>query len=310
MERLTKVAIFLLVAVCFWPALAQASKFNSQFSKVYSGDFNQDGREDIFIKASPGYVIIAGDIDIPVLVNPEVGDVLLIQQPNGEYTVDYNLSQADLAVLNTWTTQNYELVAGDFNGDGLADAFLQAKTAGDNSVMLLAAEGTAAPTYDKTLTAADFGFDIANATVKTSDLNFDGRDDLTISRSGQPDYHWIATDVPDASQLVGATAGSFRVDESGSATYSIPLVEAPGSGGVQPQISLNYSSQGGNGIMGVGWSIGGLSTITRCRQTKETDGQSTAVDLTSDDRFCLDGQKLVAVSGTYGASGTEYRNRD
>ncbi|MDX2264346.1 MAG: FG-GAP-like repeat-containing protein, partial [Hyphomicrobiales bacterium] len=37
------------------------------------------------------------------------------------------------------------------------------------------------------------------------------------------------------------------------------------------------------------------------------DGTITAVDYTANDRFCLNGQRLVAVSGTYGANGTEYR---
>ncbi|MEX0941679.1 MAG: FG-GAP-like repeat-containing protein [Pseudomonadales bacterium] len=110
-----------------------------------------------------------------------------------------------------------------------------------------------------------------------------------------------------SSDAVGAIAGNFRVDESGGANYSIPILTAPGSGGVAPQISLDYSSQGGNGVAGVGWSLSGISAISRCRQTKETDNATSAINLTSSDRFCLDGQKLVAVSGTYGASGTEYR---
>ncbi|NNE06029.1 MAG: hypothetical protein HKN15_09940, partial [Xanthomonadales bacterium] len=48
----------------------------------------------------------------------------------------------------------------------------------------------------------------------------------------------------------GATPGHFRVDESGSARYSIPLLTAPGSGGLAPQITLEYSSQSGNGPLG------------------------------------------------------------
>ncbi|MGE0209088.1 MAG: SpvB/TcaC N-terminal domain-containing protein [Lysobacteraceae bacterium] len=59
------------------------------------------------------------------------------------------------------------------------------------------------------------------------------------------------------SDQVGATAGQFRVDESGAATYSVPIQAVPGTAGVAPDISLNYSSQGGDGPLGRGWAVGG-----------------------------------------------------
>ena len=110
--------------------------------------------------------------------------------------------------------------------------------------------------------------------------------------------------VPDAvSDEVGATPGEFRVDESGSATYRIPIYAAPGTAGVTPQIALSYSSQGGNGPLGKGWAIAGLSAISRCRASREagdfivsgvaTDGNPGPVDFSANDRFCLDGQRLL-----------------
>ena len=50
---------------------------------------------------------------------------------------------------------------------------------------------------------------------------------------------------------------------------------------------------GGNGIAGVGWSLGGLSAITRCPRTKAQDGAWGAIEYTDDDRFCLDGKRLT-----------------
>lgn len=76
---------------------------------------------------------------------------------------------------------------------------------------------------------------------------------------------------------------------------------------MQPQLSLNYNSQGGNGLLGVGWSLGGLSVIHRCPATKVKDGFIGGINFDSNDRFCLDGQPLVAINGAYGANGTEYR---
>ena len=84
---------------------------------------------------------------------------------------------------------------------------------------------------------------------------------------------------------------------------------------MQPKLSLNYSSGAGNGLLGMGWSVSGLSTITRCSKSLSSEGTVDGVDYSdfttddeaSRDRFCLDGQKLIALSGAYGADGTEYR---
>ena len=96
-------------------------------------------------------------------------------------------------------------------------------------------------------------------------------------------------------------------DESGAATYNIPLNLPTGIAGNTPQLSLGYSSAAGNGPMGIGWSVSGLSSISRCRPTQEQDGYNLQLTLTNADRFCLDGQKLVLVSGNYGEAGATYR---
>ncbi|WP_316233742.1 FG-GAP-like repeat-containing protein [Bradyrhizobium sp. SZCCHNPS2010] len=101
--------------------------------------------------------------------------------------------------------------------------------------------------------------------------------------------------------------GQFSVGQAGAATYSVPVSVPPGSAGMAPSVSLNYSSQGGNGLLGVGWSLGGLSAIGRCPRTVAQDGVRGGVNYDANDRFCLDGRRLVAVSGAYGADGTEYR---
>lgn len=76
---------------------------------------------------------------------------------------------------------------------------------------------------------------------------------------------------------------------------------------MQPSLSLQYNSQGGNGLLGMGWSLGGLSAIHRCPRTVAQDGVLGGVNYDANDRFCLDGQRLIAVIGTYGADATEYR---
>ena len=100
--------------------------------------------------------------------------------------------------------------------------------------------------------------------------------------------------------------GQFTVNQNGAAGYVIPINVAPGTAGLVPSLGLIYSSQGSDGPLGIGWSLSGLSTIARCARTVAQDGVRGVVNNDSNDRFCLDGQRLVAISGTYGADGTIY----
>ncbi|TKC92125.1 hypothetical protein E8A74_50350 [Polyangium fumosum] len=105
----------------------------------------------------------------------------------------------------------------------------------------------------------------------------------------------------------GVIEGAASVSPTGAAQYSISLWVPEGRAGLAPELELSYSSQGGNGLLGVGFSLSGLSQITLCPKTMAQDGEAQDVQFSSDDRFCLDGQRLVAVHGPYGAVGTEYR---
>ena len=118
--------------------------------------------------------------------------------------------------------------------------------------------------------------------------------------------------------MVGSLPGSFNVSGIGAATYSIPIEVPAGRAGITPNISLNYNSMGGNGPLGIGWSIGGLSSIGRTgtnyyndNPTGDEDWRPDPVDFDEHDRFMLDGQRLVLldpVNDTYGSiNPTEYR---
>jgi Salmonella virulence plasmid 65kDa B protein/FG-GAP-like repeat/Insecticide toxin TcdB middle/N-terminal region len=104
-----------------------------------------------------------------------------------------------------------------------------------------------------------------------------------------------------------ALPGKVAVSATGAANYNIPVVVPPGTAGMTPSLSLSYSSQSGNGLLGLGWALDGLASIVRCPQTIAQDAVAGSVNLDTNDRFCLDGQRLVAISGVYGADGTEYR---
>ncbi len=106
---------------------------------------------------------------------------------------------------------------------------------------------------------------------------------------------------------VGNLSGKFMVNPSGSAVYDIPISAPPGTAKMAPDLSLHYDSSSGNGILGMGFSLQGLTAITRVPSNVAQNGLIHGVDFSSSDRFALNGQQLVSTGGTYGADGTEYR---
>lgn len=110
----------------------------------------------------------------------------------------------------------------------------------------------------------------------------------------------------DVTKPVGRTMGEANVTHTGAATYIVPIDVPPGTNGVIPAVSFTYNSQRGRGVMGWGWSLSALSSITRVPQNFYFDNQVRPVQLDSDDRFALDGQRLLSKSGNYGAPGSEY----
>ncbi len=123
-----------------------------------------------------------------------------------------------------------------------------------------------------------------------------------------PSPRYLGKGFGEDEENIGSIDGQFRVDESGASTYSIPITTVAGVAGVVPQIALNYSSEAKFGIAGEGWSISGVSRISRCRQTLAADGSVKPIMWNEQDRFCLDGQKLLVLNGDdYGAVGARYK---
>ena len=108
--------------------------------------------------------------------------------------------------------------------------------------------------------------------------------------------------------VVGAIGGTVDISALGAAVYSIPIQVPEGIGGIQPDLSIVYNNQSGNGLLGWGWNLVGLSAITSVGQTEYHDGMVKGVSLDYHDRFALDGQRLMVLdNATYGSNGAEYR---
>jgi RHS repeat-associated protein len=105
----------------------------------------------------------------------------------------------------------------------------------------------------------------------------------------------------------GATRASYDVTPNGQARYTVPLWTPPGIRGVEPRLALLYGSDVRSATLGHGWTLGGLSKVTRCGRTYAQHGAPEAVTLTMTDKFCLDGQMLRITAGTYGAADSQYQ---
>jgi hypothetical protein len=105
----------------------------------------------------------------------------------------------------------------------------------------------------------------------------------------------------------GATNASFNVNPMGGASYYIPIEVQPGINGLSPNLSLLYSSNSGQGVIGFGWQLSGLSAISRGPNSYYYDGVSQGIDLSTTDKFYIDGQRLVNTTYTYGDPNAQYQ---
>ncbi len=124
----------------------------------------------------------------------------------------------------------------------------------------------------------------------------------------------VLADIPLLSEIghnptADTIKADFQVSAAGSSTYRVPLVFPAGIAGTTPQISFSYDSQSGNGPLGVGWQLSGLSTISRCRKTLSEDGYFAAIKFNQQDAICLDGRRLTLVSGSEWSNQATYHTK-
>ncbi len=108
------------------------------------------------------------------------------------------------------------------------------------------------------------------------------------------------------SEVFGYTKFDASVSESGAFTGSTPIQIPKGTGGMQPELSIVYSSHGQNGLLGVGFSVSGMSVISRAPTIAQRDGFVDGIDFDENDYYTLDGEPLIPIQGENGGAGTMY----
>lgn len=122
----------------------------------------------------------------------------------------------------------------------------------------------------------------------------------------------------DSNLPVGHINGVSGVSSLGSATYEIPLDLPPGTNGIQPSISIVYNSHSGEGPLGMGWSIAGLSQIHLENNLFYADGYTESIKFDNqqfscdryEKKFSLNGSRLVLVEGLYNENNSKYRTEN
>ena len=323
------------LCVAFFLSLASVVSADGLSASQYSVyEQNVNGTHTLYLVPEESVLLLHGDIATPIIYMPDGPAFQATRNADGSLNAFDKMpagsnSRTLLAICGSpCVKSNYVLHGADFNADGYQDVLLQGRGANHSVVVTLTA--STASVYATLGTAIDANSHIASI----SNIN-GGLPDIQVSRYGQqhiysqqsagvfakiryvPEFNVAgllgstpASTLPvneSNATLVGSISGKHSVGQNGSAKYRVDIFTALGTAGVSPKLSLKYSSHSSNSIAGLGWSLGGISSISRCPQSLRQDGNIGVVNYTSTDRFCLDGQRLVATSGVYGGDGTTYR---
>jgi RHS repeat-associated protein len=293
-------------------------QWNAAQAVLHTGDFNLDGEGDLLIQAKPDIVLIDYDVQIPV-PRYRPGSFGIAYSPVTLSTyVAWDRKRAGV----DWSATSSNLTILDANGDGRSDVLVQPRTSG-SSVQLVYANQTSSQLDLDTPSAVSFAgiSDVGGGAYRIVAANINGGPSggvyLQAATSSGTDYivHGVSagsmpgtavTAQAQSGAWVGTVPGAGGVSATGAATYSIPIQVPAGINGLEPRLSFEYNHTAGNGILGVGWRVGGLSAITRCNKTFEQDTAPSAPFLAATDAYCIDGNRLVLKTGTYGDANAEY----
>ncbi len=259
-------SVFTAIFVFSFSLQVQAVEFRGAEYDVYLGDVNGDGIDDIYLKVPDIFVLLHGDISVPLLIDSELPSYL-VESVNGVYqyysspTIDESIDIQGLTLSNgiaSLSDQNFDGIHDlHFSGGGLL-----------------------------------YSFSIDGDVLQPVNVVYTEYQTPSISTAAVDPVN----DPLEGNRYLGALRGSYEVGQNGVFKYRVPIEVPPGINGVQPKVGLGYTSSGSNGVMGWGWSITGVSKIHRCKKSLIRDGELGGVTDEDDFRYCLDGRRLIEVS--------------
>ncbi|MBF1801156.1 RHS repeat-associated core domain-containing protein [Alloalcanivorax profundimaris] len=288
------------------PLSLQKHNYVVYHQDISSVEYGLDGIPDILLVAVPNYVPIGAGVTFPVPISAGYENLLFCGTTSGDFEPCTLSGDAEIP---DQPTGDYEVLLGDFDGDGELDIVLHSKVSSKNT-LYLDNNGDGSFGLKDQFKKLDGIWVSGNSNVSVTDrLGANGAEividgdyyaELASGRFQSP--HRISL----LYSLTGASQSRFSVSQ-GQAHFSIPIQVASGGSGVTPSVSLNYSSDAEYGQAGMGFQISGLSAVRRCGHKNLQDGYTQGVDGSNEDLACLDGVRLVLVSGSYWESGSIYR---
>ncbi len=216
------------------------------------GDFNEDGRPDLVNVTTAGVQVFPGIGDgtfgKPV-TNPGFGAVALADF-NGDGHLDFIVANAGnllqyngvgngafqpSTIIDSGLSQNVQLAAGDFNGDGIADIAILQGQLHRLDILRGNADGTFALSSSQTLAADYVGFTLS---LVVTDLNRDGKPDLVVGGAS-------------VAVLIGKSDGAFQ-----------PATEYLLNGGADPVLVNDFNGDGIPDIASTGGSDESIDILT------------------------------------------------
>ncbi|MDT3334964.1 SpvB/TcaC N-terminal domain-containing protein [Shewanella sp. SP1S1-7] len=272
----------------YFVTLTQQESVSAGVIKQLDYKLLTDKYGNFYLKPPKKFVLLAGNINIPLFIDSDI-PTLLLTDSSGVWSL-YQVNSAQLNGKLLIEKSGYQLTYRDYDGDGRLD--LEVRFNAVNQLPGFAILDIASP-YHSILVISDI-------------------DPLEPNPEAEIKPTSVANPLEDTDngEVVGSIPAELKVTPMGTASYSVPIEQGPGSAGITPNLSLQYDSSQGNGWLGMGWSINGVSVISRCSQNKEQDGQALAVNFSNTDRFCLDSKKLLIKgvdSSAYGYLGSKYR---
>jgi RHS repeat-associated protein len=288
-----------------------ATNLRSDSYDVYEAEVISDGYDDLIFIAKEKILIIASDIAIPIKYKD--GEDFLLKGTGSGYEL---VAVGDLTAIEQSRFYNYAKASnlvtdiafadGDVSEDGKSDLIIKRD---DQYYVAYGSSGDIPSSFTRLDSIGGLGINGGYTVAAYTQDNRRGYK-VTDPVTGQywtVDDEGIALNVtrsPKSTTINEKFSGSFQVTPSGAATYSVPIDLPEGPRGVKPQVSLNYNSQRGNGLLGQGWSLAATESISRCSQLKP---YNSTLQFDEGDAFCLNGQRLIKVAGDYGEADSLYR---
>ncbi len=250
---------------------------------IVAGDFNGDGLADLATS------------------NLRTGDIsVFLNQGGGHFAAEQRFAISDSKNL---AADNFSIVTGDFNGDGLAD--LAASNATTNNVSILLGDGSG-----KFKLADQSGGFAASPAPLLADFNGDGVPDsvtmdaagrvlLRLGRPGEPGVFAPPIVVNSDSIAAGTPAADFALINDAQ-QHLLGILGRSGAGGSQnSQVTLyKFSNSGLPVIVGAPISLSGhYDRITAAKLNGDQRGDLVAINSTSGmlAKFVRSGQGFQAV---------------